>query len=80
MAPVSTGPGSRRTDARTLRAKSHGATDVRTTMRHVGPPLGQRVDDGDLAHGVPEAVAGHVEDDGRHQYSPGHDAPADLCR
>ena len=37
---------------------------------HVGPPLGQGVDDGDLAHGVPEAVAGHVEDD-RHQYSPG---------
>ena len=32
MAPVSTGPGSRRTEARTLREKSHGATDVRTTM------------------------------------------------
>ncbi len=31
-APVSAGPASRRTDARTLREKSHGATDVRTTI------------------------------------------------
>jgi hypothetical protein len=30
IAPVSTAPGSMRTDARTLRAKSHAATDVRT--------------------------------------------------
>jgi hypothetical protein len=35
-APVSTGPGSRRTDAGTPRANSHGATEVRTTIATSG--------------------------------------------
>src|SRR3982751_7084142 len=38
--------------------------------RHLRPPLGEGVDDGDLPHGVAEAVPGYVENN-RHQYSPG---------
>ena len=78
MAPVSTGPGFE-ADGRADAAREEPRRDGRPHHDgHVGPPVGQRVDDGDLAHGVPEAVPGHVEDD-RHQYSPGDDAPADLA-